>query len=108
MNSILQRSLCFLFLFLVWTNIPAYAQQVVKGKISNAKDNLPVIGASLQVKGTKIGVQTNVDCNFQLNAPMRAVLVITYIVRSEGGGGNFGPNSVGSDQLGFETLIYSK
>ncbi|EOR93910.1 hypothetical protein ADIARSV_2903 [Arcticibacter svalbardensis MN12-7] len=39
---------------------------------------------------------------------MRAVLVITYIVRSEGGGGNFGPNSVGSDQLGFETLIYSK
>jgi hypothetical protein len=29
-------------------------------------------------------------------------------VRPEGGGGNYGPNSGGFDQLGFGTLMYSK
>jgi hypothetical protein len=29
-------------------------------------------------------------------------------VRAEGGGGDYGPNSGGFDQLGFGTLLYSK
>jgi hypothetical protein len=36
------------------------------------------------------------------------VAAIAATVRPEGGGGNYGPNSGGYDQLGFGTLAYSR
>jgi len=64
---------------MAWIGMPAYAQQLVKGTVIDASDNQPVIGASIKVKGTTTGAQTDVNGNFQINAPAGAVLEITYL-----------------------------
>jgi TonB-linked SusC/RagA family outer membrane protein len=57
----------------------SYAQQGVKGKIIDARDNQPIIGATVKVKGSAVGTQTDVAGNFQLNASKGSVLEISYI-----------------------------
>lgn len=50
----------------------------VTGKICDANGE-PLIGASIQVKGTTIGSITDIDGNYSLEVPDDAVLVISYI-----------------------------
>ena len=59
--------------------IPSYAQQLVTGKVVDAADNEPVIGATVKIKNGLTGTQTNVNGEFQLSAPVGAVLEISYI-----------------------------
>lgn len=40
--------------------------------------------------------------------PVKWVKEFAEQVRPEGGGGNYGPNSGGYDQLGFGTLMYTQ
>ncbi|MET1057446.1 MAG: SusC/RagA family TonB-linked outer membrane protein [Pedobacter sp.] len=54
------------------------ADIVVKGKITD-ETGLPVIGASVQVKGGKGGATTNAEGLFSLSVPDNAVLVVSYI-----------------------------
>ncbi len=52
----------------------------VKGKVVSAKDNLPVSGATVSVKGKSIGTTTGNDGAFSINVPSgSATLVISYI-----------------------------
>ena len=52
----------------------------VSGTVFSLDDNEPVIGASIQIKGTKRGTVTNMDGNFTLTAvPSDAKLVVSYI-----------------------------
>ena len=53
-------------------------ESVVKGKIVDAIGE-PVIGASVQVKGTSTGVISDINGNFSIAAPGDAVLVISYV-----------------------------
>lgn len=57
-----------------------YAQQItVTGNVSDT-ENLPLPGASIVVKGTSQGTQTDFDGNYTLdNVPSDAVLVVSYI-----------------------------
>ena len=57
----------------------ALAQTQVKGTVTSADDGEPVIGASIRVEGTKTGTVTDVDGNFQLNAPAGSTLVVSYL-----------------------------
>ena len=57
----------------------ALAQTQVKGTVTSADDGEPVIGASIRVEGTKTGTVTDVDGNFQLNAPTGSTLVVSYL-----------------------------
>ena len=50
----------------------------VKGQVVD-QDDMPLIGATVMVKGTTNGVVTDLDGNFQLDAPADAVLVVSYI-----------------------------
>lgn len=50
----------------------------VTGKICDVNGE-PLIGASIQVKGTAIGSITDIDGNYSLEVPNDAVLVISYI-----------------------------
>jgi len=51
----------------------------VSGVITSAEDGLPVIGASILLKGTSSGTVTDVDGTYSLNVPGNdAVLVISY------------------------------
>ena len=58
-----------------------YAQTTVKGTVIAEEDGLPVIGASVFVKGSQtIGTVTDLDGHFSLNVPASAkTLVVSFI-----------------------------
>ena len=70
----------FLFLLvLAVTSTMAWAQGNVSGKVVDATGE-PVIGASVVVKGTTTGAETDIDGNFSIpNVPRNANLEISYI-----------------------------
>ena len=58
----------------------AYAQNItVKGTVTDAADNSPLIGAGVQVKGSTQGTTTDVDGNFEINCSQNATLVVSYV-----------------------------
>ena len=55
-------------------------KKTVKGTVTSSKDNLPVSGASVVVKGTTTGVTTDNSGAFSINVPTgRNTLVISYV-----------------------------
>lgn len=61
--------------------LPSISQQAnvnVKGTVKDASGE-PLIGVSILVKGTTNGTVTDIDGNFNLNAPKGAVLEISYV-----------------------------
>ncbi len=54
------------------------AQTTVKGVVSSADDGLPLIGATIQVKGAINGVVTDVDGSYEISAPADGILVCSY------------------------------
>ncbi len=71
-------ALSFLFL---WIGM-AWAQEVaVTGVVTSADDGLPVVGASVLVKGTSVGTVTDIDGNFNISkVPANSThLIISFI-----------------------------
>lgn len=67
---------CMLFL----TNVGIVAQNTsYKGKVIDATTSEPLIGVSIQDKGTGNGVITDIDGNFSIQTTPEAVLVFSYI-----------------------------
>ena len=72
-------------LLLLWSfaliSICAYAQNItVKGIVTSGADNEPLIGATIQVKGSTTGTITGFDGDYQLtNVPSDAVLVFSSV-----------------------------
>lgn len=59
--------------------IASFAQKIeVKGVVLDEND-MPMIGATVQVKKSNVGAATDLDGNFSLQAPENAVLVVRYI-----------------------------
>ncbi len=52
--------------------------QNVTGNVSDA-DGIPLIGASVVVKGTTTGTTTDIDGNYSIDAPEGSTLVISYV-----------------------------
>lgn len=71
------RALCFLLLLSICGNL--FAQNRITGRVVNQSDNLPVVGATVQQKGTTNATQTGSDGTFALTAPGNATLIITII-----------------------------
>jgi iron complex outermembrane receptor protein len=66
-------------LLLILLPLFAFAQSVVKGTVTDA-NNLPVLGATVLVKGTSNATSTDFDGKYSLkNVPADGVLVISYI-----------------------------
>lgn len=53
--------------------------QTISGTVLNAADDQPVIGASIQIKGTSKGTITDVDGKFSIEADAKAVLVVSFL-----------------------------
>ena len=53
--------------------------QTISGTVLNAADDEPIIGASVQVKGTSKGTITDVDGKFSLEVEPNSVLVVSFI-----------------------------
>ena len=67
----------FLALFLVGMGI-VMAQTQVRGTVVD-EAGIPIIGATVQVKGTGQGTVTDLDGRFSLTAPANGTLVISYV-----------------------------
>ena len=59
----------WLFSLFVFCSLTAYAQKTISGTVTEAATGEPVIGASIQVKGTKTGTVSDLDGNFELSVP---------------------------------------
>ena len=46
-----------------------FAQKTVQGKVTDSKDGSPVIGASVQPKGSRTGTSTAADGSFSVSVP---------------------------------------
>ena len=72
------KTLVFL-LFMLGLPFGMVAQNItVRGEVRDASKD-PIIGASVQVKGTSLGTVTDLEGNFSLVAPSNATLVVTYV-----------------------------
>ena len=61
------------------TNTSLFFEKTVKGKVTD-QNGLPLPGVNVTIKGTKTGVQTDVDGSFAITVPDSATkLIITYI-----------------------------
>ena len=69
-----------LFLAGLFVSIGIFAQVKVTGVVISADDNEPLIGASVNVKGAKTGVSTDIDGKFSITVPStKSQLVVTYV-----------------------------
>ena len=73
----LQKPLVMLFL-LCLLPLGAMAQSTVKGTVIDEAGE-PIIGASVQVQGSKTGAVTDFNGNFSVQASSNATLVISYV-----------------------------
>jgi TonB-linked SusC/RagA family outer membrane protein len=71
-------TLLFLFVFASWHLLLAQTK-VVSGTVTSAEDGAPLIGASVIVKGTTLGVSTDIDGRYEIKVPENAVLVFSSL-----------------------------
>ncbi len=60
---------CFLLLFMMAFATMGYAQKMVKGVITDAETNEPLIGATVLAVGSQSGTVTDISGNYSLNVP---------------------------------------
>jgi TonB-dependent starch-binding outer membrane protein SusC len=73
----MKRSLLF-SLFAILLSSFAWAQQDVTGVVTDARDNSPLSGVNVFVKGTRTGTTTSRDGRFRISVPNNGVLVFSF------------------------------
>ncbi|MEY3419831.1 MAG: hypothetical protein RIR48_111 [Bacteroidota bacterium] len=73
-----QKIITFLF-FLTTTLIVAGQEIKVTGVVSDGKTGDPVIGATIQLKGTENGVITDLDGKYEISSPSNGILIYSYV-----------------------------
>ncbi|HNG06046.1 MAG TPA: carboxypeptidase-like regulatory domain-containing protein, partial [Saprospiraceae bacterium] len=70
---------CLLVVLLTINGI--FAQNTLKGKIKGAADNEPLIGATVLIKGTSEGANTDFDGIFELKTSRQVpfTIVVSYL-----------------------------
>ena len=58
---------------------PAFAQTVVRGTVTSADDDMPLIGVSVVEQGTTNGTVTDFDGNYELEVTSGAMIQFSYI-----------------------------
>jgi len=72
------RSLCLLLCCIV-SSLVVTAQTKHTGKVIGSDDKLPVVGASVRIKGTNTGAVTDINGDFSLTLSPGNVIVVSYI-----------------------------
>ena len=74
------KRILFTFLFIPFLAATLLAQWTVSGKITDAKDGTPLIGATIEEAGTLSGTVTDMDGNYTLSVSNgSAKLIIKYV-----------------------------
>lgn len=96
--------------FLCGVTIFAAAQQkVVTGTVISSDDNLPIIGVTVQVKGTTIGVTTDLDGRYSINTSEGVTLIFSFVgMKTQQiavGSGNVIDVTLEADLLGIDEVV---
>ena len=76
----MKQKIFYVLVAMLCIAMPALAQTIqVKGTVVDKTYNEPVIGASVQVVGSKTATITDIDGNFQINVPQDAQLTFSYV-----------------------------
>lgn len=76
----MKRKLFLIFNMLLICVVGAFAQsRTITGKVTSGDDGSPIHGASVVIKGTNLGVITDGDGSFSINANPEQTLVISFI-----------------------------
>ena len=73
-----KRNLCLLILGMLFS-LNSFSQSRVTGKVTASDDNQPIIGATVQIKGSTTGTVTGSDGTFAINASPGDVLEFRYL-----------------------------
>ncbi len=74
-----KRLLTMLFgLFFLAVQVMAQ-QKTITGKVTSAEDGLPIPGASIKIKGTNVGVQTETNGSYSISAKSGDVLQFIFL-----------------------------
>lgn len=75
------RKVLLLGFTLLFVSAMAFGQnRVITGTVISGEDNLPIPGASVLVKGTTVGVATDLDGKFSINVPSdRNILIVSFV-----------------------------
>ena len=69
-----------LVLLFFFSAVAAYSQHTITGVVTSSEDGMPVIGASVVVKGNaSLGTITDIDGNYSIKAPDNSTLVFSYV-----------------------------
>jgi len=79
MNRKRLLKLLFLWLGLFLGHELTAQTATVNGRVISSEDSQPLIGVSLNVKGTDIGTQTDVEGKFSLKAAAGSILLVRYL-----------------------------
>jgi TonB-linked SusC/RagA family outer membrane protein len=75
----MRKLLLLLFVFCSFL-LPVVAQQkTISGTVTGTEDNLPIIGATVQIKGTTSGITTDVDGKYQISATAGATIEVRFV-----------------------------
>lgn len=78
------RKIFTLLIILNLSILSAFAQIKITGTVTDAEDGLPIIGATVVVKGTSVGVVTGAQGDFSLTVPAgKEVVTVSFIGYTE-------------------------
>ncbi len=81
MHYMITKTSCqrgFITLLALIMSISIYAQNIVKGTVVDETD-LPLIGATVMIKGASGGTITDIDGNFSISVKKGETIAISYI-----------------------------
>ncbi len=97
LKRLLRIALPLLFLTLLQQGV--YAQsKTITGRVSDSKDGSPIVGATILVKGSRIGVQSGADGSFSITIPESAR---TLVISSVG----FANREISTNAASFEIAL---
>lgn len=75
----MRKLLLLFFVFCGFLLTAAAQQKTITGTVTGAEDKLPIIGATVQIKGTTTGATTDLDGKFQIAAPAGATVEVRFV-----------------------------
>ncbi len=75
----MRKLLLLVFFLCAYASFAVAQQKVITGTVIGSDDNLPIIGATIQVKGTTTGVTTDLDGNYSIGATEGSTLIFSFV-----------------------------
>ena len=73
------KKFALVFTLLLIAQLAVAQERTITGNVTDGSDGLPLPGASILVKGTTTGVQSDFDGNYSIQASSGQTLVVSYI-----------------------------